>query len=135
MRASTEAELYAANEASSDVLHTIDLLNELNIKQQSVPIYEDNQAVITMMTRNEINFQTKSKHVRVRYDFLREQVAAGTLIFRYLSTDLQLADLMTKPLIGDKFLYFRDCLMGAVAHKPYTDVGAHLLNGEGCVRK
>ena len=119
---------------SSDVLHTIDLLNELNIKQQSVPIYEDNQAVITMMT-NEINFQTKSKHVRVRYDFLREQVAASILTFRYLSTELQLADLMTKPLIGEKFHYVRDCLMGVVAHKPYSDVGAHLLNGEGCVRK
>ena len=70
----------------------------------------------------------------MRYDFLREQTAIGAILFCYLSTQLQLADLMTKPLIGEKFHYFRDCLMGAVAHKPYSDVGAHLLNGEGCVR-
>ena len=41
---------------------------------------------------------------------------------------------MTKPLIGEKFLYFRDCLMSIVAHKPYTDVGALHLISEGCVR-
>ena len=115
-RSSTEAELHAANEASSDILHTVDLLQELRITQDAVPIFEDNQAVIHMMTRNEVNFQTKSKHVRVRYDFLREQVADGKVIFSYLSTELQLADVMTKPLIGEKFLYFRDCLMSIVAH-------------------
>ena len=133
-RSSTEAELHAANEASSDILHTVDLLQELRITQDAVPIFEDNQAVIHMMTRNEVNFQTKSKQVRVRYDFLREQVADGKVVFSYLSTELQLADVMTKPLIGEKFLYFRDCLMGILAHKPYTDIGALHLIGEGCVR-
>ena len=56
-------------------------------------MYEDNQAVIFMMTRIETNFLYKSKHVRVRYDFLREQVADGKVIFCYLSSDS-----MTKPL-------------------------------------
>ena len=116
--------MHAANEASSDILHTVDLLNELQITQKPVQIFEDNQAVIFMMTRGESNFHTKSKHLRVRYDSLREQTAMDTILFCYLSTELQLADLMTKPLIGEKFHYFRDCLMGAVAHKPY----------EGCVR-
>ena len=106
-RSSTEAELHAANEASSDILHTVDLLQELRIIQDAVPIFENNQAVIHMMTRNETNFQTKSKHVHVRYDFLREQVADGKVVFRYLSTELQLADLMTKPLMGEKFCSHR----------------------------
>ena len=82
-RSSTEAELHAANAASSDILHTVDLLQELRITQDAVPIFEDNQAAIHMMTRNEVNFQTKSKHVRVRYDFLREQVADGKVVFGY----------------------------------------------------
>lgn len=120
-RSSTEAELHAANEASSDALHAIDLLQELRIPQGPVVFFEDNQAVIFMMTRQETNFQTKSKHVRVRYDFLREQVADKKITFTYLPTDLQLVDVMTKPLIGEKFQYFRDCLMGIVPHKPYTE--------------
>ena len=68
------------------------------------------------------------------YDFLHEQVADDKINFRYLSTELQQADLMTKPLIGEKFQYFRDCLKGLTRHKPHSDVGACLLIGEGCVR-
>ena len=49
------------------------------------------------------------------------QVAERKLIFRYISTDLQLADVMTKPLLGEKFIYFRDCLLGTVPHKPYAE--------------
>ena len=118
-RSSTEAELHAANDASSDTLHAIDLLEELRIPQEPVVFHEDNQAVIHMMSRQDANFQTLSKHVRVRYDFLREQVAERKLIFRYISTDLQLADVMTKPLLGE-FCYFRDCLLGIVPHNPPT---------------
>ncbi len=118
-RSSTEAELHAANEASSDVLHAIDLLTELRHPQPAVPFYEDNQAVIQMMNGNDFNFQTKSKHVRVRYDFLKEQVRCGKICFKYLPTALQLADVMTKPLVGEKFLYFRDCLLGRVLHPSY----------------
>lgn len=53
------------------------------------------------MQKSGFNFQTKSKHVQVRYDFLKEQVREGKKIFRYLPTDLQLADVMTKPLVGE----------------------------------
>ena len=103
-RSSTEAELHAATEANSDILHTVDLLQELRIIQDAVAIFED-KAVIHMMTRNETNFQIKSKHVRVRYDFLREQVADGKVVFRSLHIELQLADIMTKPLIGENFFF------------------------------
>ena len=123
-RSSTEAELHAANEACSDVLHAIDLLTELGHPQGPVPFYEDNMAVIQLMVKSDFNFQTKSKHVRVRYDFLKEQVREGKIVFVYLPTDLQLADILTKPLLGEKFIYFRDSLLGVVPHKPYpTAVG------------
>ena len=121
-RSSTEAELHAANEACSDVLHSVDLLTELGHPQGPVPFYEDNQAVIQLMVKSDFNFQTKSKHVRVRYDFLKEQVREGKIVFIYLPTELQMADILTKPLIGDKFFYFRDSLLGVVPHKPYPVV-------------
>ena len=123
-RSSTEAELHAANEVCSDVLHALDLLAELRVPQGTVPFFEDNQAVIHMMIRQETNYQTKSKHIRVRYDFLKQQVAEKKIEFVYIPTDLQLADVLTKPLIGDKFAYFRDCLMGIVPHQPYAQAHA-----------
>ena len=54
----------------------------------------------------------------MRYDFLKEQVRNNVIIFRYIPTDLQLADIFTKHIIGEKFFYLRDCLLGRTPTKP-----------------
>ena len=55
------------------------------------------------MLKSDFNYQTKPKHVRVRYDFLKEQVRYNVIVFRYIPTELQLADIFTKPIIGERF--------------------------------
>jgi hypothetical protein len=44
----------------------------------------------------------RSKHVDFRHHFVREQVAAGTVAFEYVATELMLADVLTKLLSWDK---------------------------------
>lgn len=83
--------------------------------------YEDNQAVIQLIIKPDFNFQTKSKHVRLRYDSLKQLIKDGVIVFKYLPTDLQLADLLTKPLVGEKVLYFVMYLLGQIPHKRYPD--------------
>ena len=117
-RSSTEAEIHAANEPCSGVLHAVDLLSEIGHPQRPVVFYVDNQAVISLMLKSDFNFQTKSKHIRVRYDFLKEQVRNNVVVFRYIPTELQLAEIFTKPIIGERFFYFRDCLLGRTPTKP-----------------
>ena len=70
------------------------------------------------MLKSDFNYQTKPKHVRVRYDFLKEQVRNNVIVFRYIPTELQLADIFTKPIIGERFFYFRDCLLCRTPTKP-----------------
>ena len=41
------------------------------------------------MVESDFNYQTKSKHVRVRYDFLKEQVRNNLIVFRYIPIELQ----------------------------------------------
>jgi hypothetical protein len=43
-------------------------------------------------------FHERSKHIRVRYHFIRDCLAEGSIKARYISTKDQLADLLTKPL-------------------------------------
>ena len=110
-RSSTEAEIHAANEACSDVLHAVDLHTDIGHPQKPVVFYEDNQAEISLMLKSDFNNQTKSKHIHVRYDFLKEQVRNNVIVFRYSPTELQPADIFTKPIIGERFFHFRDCLI------------------------
>ena len=55
----------------------------------------------------------KTKHIEIRYHFIRDMVQKGVLKLKYVPTKEQVADVFTKPLAHVKFEYFRDKL-GAV---------------------
>jgi hypothetical protein len=102
-RSSTEAELFAVNNGISDLLWAIDFMNELGYPQNTVPILEDNQSVIDIVTGPIRNYQSKSKHIRVRHGFIRQQIIDGIVKFIWTETGEMLADLGTKPIVGTRF--------------------------------
>ena len=51
-----------------------------------------------------------SKHIEMRYHFIRDLVQRGALNLQYIHMDEQIADILTKPLIASKFVYFLDKL-------------------------
>ena len=51
-------------------------------------------------------FHSKTKHIDIDTHFIREKVAAGIVEPRYVPTDLQIADVLTKSLPADKFRFF-----------------------------
>ena len=61
------------------------------------------------MTENTV-FHDKSKHIEVRYHFIRDMVQKGAIKLKYVPTEEQVADVLTKPLARVKFEYFRDKL-------------------------
>ena len=98
VRPSTEAEISAVNEIASDILWCRDVLEELGYKQDPIPIMEDNKSCITMLQTEPRNFHSKSRHVRVKWAFFREEYAKKTIFLRYCPTASMVADLLTKPL-------------------------------------
>ena len=68
----------------------------------------DNQSCIKM-TKNPV-FHDKSKHIEIRYFYIRDMRQKGAIKLQYVSTDEQVADVLTKPLSRVKFEYFRDKL-------------------------
>ena len=52
----------------------------------------------------------RSKHIAIRYHFLRDLSKSGEVELKYCSTQEQLADIMTKPLKLDVFVRLRDQL-------------------------
>ena len=112
VRSSTEAEIFAANDLASDLLWAIDLMTELGFPQQPVHVFEDNQAVIQLLASPDFNFQTRSKHIRVRYAFLRDQVDQRRFTFVQTPSSAQQADGLTKPLVGPAFHRLVQWLLG-----------------------
>eukprot|EP00253_Pinus_taeda_P001445 PITA_01445 len=74
-------------------------------------IYCDNQSCIKL-TENPV-FHDRSKHIGIKYHFIRDYVQKGVVKLEYIPTDEQVADILTKALPQGKHVYFRD-KMGVV---------------------
>ena len=61
------------------------------------------------MTDNSV-FHDKSKHIEIWYFYIRDMVQKGAIKHNYVSTDEQVADVLTNPLSWVKFEYFHDKL-------------------------
>ena len=77
-------------------------------KLDSTIIHCDNQSCIKF-SDNPV-FHDRSKHIEMRYHFIRDLVQRGAQKLQYIRTNENIADILTKPLSASKFMYFRDKL-------------------------
>ena len=106
---STEAEYMAATQAAKEATWLRTFLKELGFEQIGASkIFSDSQGSIALI-KNPV-FHARTKHIDIRYHFLREKVEAGILEFSFCSTNDQVADILTKPLARGKYEVCRDCL-------------------------
>ena len=61
------------------------------------------------MSKNLV-FHDKSKHIKIKYHYIRDMVHRGAVKLQYVVTEEQIADVLTKPLARLKFEYFRERL-------------------------
>ena len=62
------------------------------------------------MTKKPI-YHSRTKHIKITYHFIRDVVEEKEVEMKYVRTQNQVADIFTKALSKEKFIYFRD-LMG-----------------------
>ncbi|KAL8094443.1 hypothetical protein AgCh_036105 [Apium graveolens] len=91
-----EAEYIAPGSCGAQLLWMRNQLLDYGLSFSKIPIYCDNQSVIAM-TGNPVQ-HSLTKHISIRYHFIREHVNEGTIELHFVPTDQQLADIFTKPL-------------------------------------
>ena len=103
-----EAELVAANAASKEVIWISRLLIEL-IDLSSRPILLlDNEAAKRLSENPELH--SRSKHILRKHFFIRDRIKANMLEVSHVESELQLADLFTKPMAYKRLLFLRNKL-------------------------
>ncbi|KAH9801545.1 retrovirus-related pol polyprotein from transposon RE1 [Citrus sinensis] len=108
-KSSTESEYRALSVASSEISWLQSLFSELNITKLPTPVlWCDNQSAGDL-ARNPI-FHSRSKHIELDVHYIRDKVLNKELEVRYIPTEEQVADVLTKPLSFPKFSYFRSKL-------------------------
>jgi hypothetical protein len=108
-QSTAEAEYIAASAASREAVWLRKLLSDLfSSELEPTVIHCDNQSCIKL-TENPV-FHDRSKHIEMRYHYVRDMVQKNVLNIQYVPTAEQTTDIFTKPLSLTKFVYFRDKL-------------------------
>jgi hypothetical protein len=102
-----EAEYIAASVASREAVRFQKLLVGLfDLELEPTLIHYDNQSCIKL-SENHV-FHDKSKHIEIKYHYIRYMVQRGVVEIQYISTDEHIVDILTKPLFRVMYEYFRD---------------------------
>lgn len=105
----TEAEFIAAASCACQAVWLKRVLENLDLVQgRTIIVRCDNSSAIKL-SKNPV-MHGRSKHIDVRFHFLRELTKEGTVKLVHCVSQEQLADLMTKPLKMDAFLKLRELL-------------------------
>lgn len=99
----TEAEYVAAAAAAAkEAMWLRKLLRDLDcLYEDRTTLYMDNQSAIRLVKNPE--FHKRTKHIDIRYHYIRETVANGDIRVEYIPSELQRADILTKSLPKDRF--------------------------------
>jgi hypothetical protein len=108
-RSSTEAEYKALADGTAEILWIRALLSDLHFSSDPMTILWCDNLGATYLSVNPI-FHARTKHVEVDYHFVRDRVAKKEIVVRFISSQDQLADVLTKPLPHASFTYFRSKL-------------------------
>jgi hypothetical protein len=99
---SVEAEYMAATQATREAVWWRAFLSELGMPSTNTTtiIHSDSQGAIALSKNPEHHKRTK--HIDIQHHYVREQVAAGSVVLPYISTEEMVADVLTKPLAAER---------------------------------
>ena len=106
---STEAEYIAQTHAAKEALWLCSFLKEIRgLHDTPLTINCDNQGAIALFKDNK--FHAHTKHIDIRYHFIREAVEDKKIQVTYIPMDDNVSDIFTKALAKNKFRHFIELL-------------------------
>nr|GEV43314.1 retrovirus-related Pol polyprotein from transposon TNT 1-94 [Tanacetum cinerariifolium] len=103
LMSSVEAEYVSLSACCAQVLWLRTQLTDYGFHIDKIPMYCDSKAAIAISCN--LVKHSRTKHIDVRYHFIKDKVEKGIIELFFVGTEYQLADLFTKALSEDRFKY------------------------------
>ncbi|GJW73391.1 retrovirus-related pol polyprotein from transposon TNT 1-94 [Tanacetum coccineum] len=105
---STEAEYIALSGCCAQILWMRSQLTDYGFGFNKVPMYCNNKSVIALCCNNVQH--SRSKHIDIRFHFIKEKVENRVIELYFVNTEYQLADIFTKALSRERIEFLIDML-------------------------
>jgi hypothetical protein len=102
-KSSTETEIIALGDKLSDVLWTRYFVECQGYNIDECIIFQDNMSALSLEKNGRVSSSKRTKHIKAKYFLIKDYYNAGEIDLRYCPTDSMWADVLTKPLQGQKF--------------------------------
>jgi hypothetical protein len=109
-KSSTESELIALSDMGTTAIWINEFIKHQQYNLTTTVIYQDNKSTITMIN-NGNNNKERTRHIDLRYFWLRDRIKSGEIIITYKQTKEMIADILTKSIQGKQFTYLREKLL------------------------
>ncbi|GKD36311.1 copia protein [Tanacetum coccineum] len=104
-RKSTSAEYVSAGKACQQALWMKQALIDYDVRLDDIPIMCNNKGAINL-SKNPVQ-HSRTRHIEIRHHFLRDNVQKGNISIEKVSSEDNIADILTKPLKREPFNYLR----------------------------
>jgi hypothetical protein len=105
-QSTTEAEYVAATSCCSQLFWITYTISDFGEEYTHVPLQCDSTSAISVAKN--LVLHSKTKHIEVRYHFLRDNIEKGKIALIHVPTHDQLANIFTKPLDQATFTRLRE---------------------------
>ena len=113
VKSSTESELVTLSDATSITAGHLNFLSSLGLQFSPAIMYQDNMSTMRLAHNGRSN-SDRTKHIRLRYFFIKQYLDSGEFELVHCPTDIMIADILTKPLHGETFKRIRAMLLGYI---------------------
>jgi hypothetical protein len=119
---STHAELAGVSDYLPNTVWATRFMTEQGYAPNENFLEQDNESAIKLEVNGRTSAGTKSRHLDIRYFWIKETLEILGIKTRHCHTSKMLADFLTKPLQGAVFILLRDAILGI------TDINSIDLN-------
>nr|GEU99409.1 ribonuclease H [Tanacetum cinerariifolium] len=119
-----EAEYVALSASCAQVIWIRIQIKDYGFDYNKIPMYYDSQSAIAILYN--LVHHSRTKHISVRYYFIKEHVERGIVELYFVRIEYQLADMFTKALSRERFNY----LVGRLSMRCLTQAEPEILANE-----
>ena len=120
-QSSTETEIISVHDKLPDIIWTRYFVECQGYNIDEYIVFQDNMSSLSLEKNGKVSSSERTKHIKVKYFLIKDYYDSGEIDLRYCPTDVMWADVLTKPLQGQKFRDMRAFLQNCP--RDYDDDG------------
>ena len=105
--------MIAVDDTISKLLWTKRFIEAQGFQVKANIIYQDNTSAMKLEVNGKASSGKRTRHFDIKFFYFTDLIQRKEMEVKYCPTEEMIADYMTKPTVGSKFVKFRDSIMDA----------------------